>query len=137
MLIGGRILIYGSSTAETTEPSYQLYHNNYVEKIFYVLSHSSSSVGFNLFAYLPVVFPLIAILMSILYLILRMLRPIFSLTKATAEVEKGNSVNRKGNDELATLSESFNSMVYSIKEHIENQNVLTSKFENAYEELTS
>ena len=75
----------------------------------------------------------IAILMSILYLILRMLRPIFSLTKATAEVEKGNlnvSVNRKGNDELATLSESFNSMVYSIKEHIENQNVLTSKLEN-------
>jgi nitrogen fixation/metabolism regulation signal transduction histidine kinase len=57
--------------------------------------------------------------MSILYLILRRLRPIFSLTKATAEVEKGNlnvSVNRKGNDELATLSESFNSMVYSIKE---------------------
>ena len=82
----------------------------------------------------------IAILISILYLILRMLRPIFSLTKATAEVEKGNlnvSVNRKGNDELATLSESFNSMVYSIKEHIENQNVLTSKLENAYEELTA
>jgi signal transduction histidine kinase len=82
----------------------------------------------------------IAILMSILYLILRMLRPIFSLTKATAEVEKGNlnvSVNRKGNDELATLSESFNSMVYSIKEHIENQNVLTSKLENAYEQLTA
>src|SRR5215467_8075739 len=80
----------------------------------------------------------IAILILILYLILRMLRPIFSLTKATAEVEKGNlnvSVNRKGNDELATLSESFNSMVYSIKEHIENQNVLTSKLENAYEEL--
>jgi signal transduction histidine kinase len=69
-----------------------------------------------------------------------MLRPIFSLTKATAEVEKGNlnvSVNTRGSDELATLSESFNSMVYSIKEHIENQNVLTSKLENAYEELTA
>jgi signal transduction histidine kinase len=82
----------------------------------------------------------IAILMSILYLILRMLRPIFFLTKATAEVQKGNlnvSVSRKGNDELTTLSESFNSMVYSIREHIENQNVLTSKLENAHEELTA
>jgi signal transduction histidine kinase len=80
----------------------------------------------------------IAILISILYLILHMLRPIFSLTKATAEVQKGNlnvSVNHKGNDELAILSESFNSMIYSIKEHIENQNALTSKLENAYEEL--
>jgi nitrate/nitrite-specific signal transduction histidine kinase len=80
----------------------------------------------------------IAILMSILYLIIRILRPIFSLTRATAEVKKGNlnvSVNRKGNDELATLSESFNSMVYSIKDHIENQNVLTGKLENANEEL--
>jgi signal transduction histidine kinase len=81
----------------------------------------------------------IAILMSILYLIIRMLRPIFSLTKATAEVKKGNlnvTVIRKGNDELAILSESFNSMVYSIKEHIENQNILARKLENAYEELT-
>ncbi|MFZ0514904.1 MAG: ATP-binding protein [Candidatus Nitrosopolaris sp.] len=81
----------------------------------------------------------IAILMSILYLIIRILRPIFSLTRATAEVKKGNlnvSVNHKGNDELATLSESFNSMVYSIKEHIENQNILTGKLENANEELT-
>ncbi|MDQ6866725.1 MAG: ATP-binding protein [Thermoproteota archaeon] len=80
----------------------------------------------------------IAILMSILYLIIRILRPIFSLTRATAEVKKGNlnvSVNRKGNDELTTLSESFNSMVYSIKDHIENQNVLTGKLENANEEL--
>ncbi|PWU79131.1 MAG: hypothetical protein DLM72_18990 [Candidatus Nitrosopolaris wilkensis] len=80
----------------------------------------------------------IAILMSILFLIVRILRPIFSLTRATAEVKKGNldvSVNRKGNDELATLSESFNSMVSSIKDHIENQNVLTGKLENANEEL--
>ena len=80
----------------------------------------------------------IAILVSILYLILRMLGPIFSLTRATAEVENGNlnvSVNRKGNDELARLSESFNSMVSSIREHIENQNVLTGKLENANEGL--
>jgi signal transduction histidine kinase len=80
----------------------------------------------------------IAILLSILYLIIRILRPIFSLTRATAEVEKGNlnvSVNRKGNDELAKLSESFNSMVFSIKNHIENQNILTEKLENAIEGL--
>lgn len=80
----------------------------------------------------------VAILLSILYLIIRILGPIFSLTRATAEVEKGNlnvSVTRKGNDELAKLSESFNSMVYSIKDHIENQNILTGKLENAIEGL--
>jgi signal transduction histidine kinase len=80
----------------------------------------------------------IAILLSILYLIIRILRPIFSLTRAIAEVEKGNlkvSVKSKGNDELARLSESFNSMVFSIRDHIENQNILTGKLENAIEGL--
>jgi len=80
----------------------------------------------------------IAILLSILYLIIRILRPIFFLTRATSEVEKGNlnvSVNRKVNDELAKLSESFNSMGFSIKDHIDNQNILTGKLENAIEGL--
>jgi signal transduction histidine kinase len=79
-----------------------------------------------------------ALLLSILYLIIRILRPIFSLTRAIAEVEKGNlkvSVKSKGNDELARLSESFNSMVFSIRDHIENQNILTGKLENAIEGL--
>ena len=69
---------------------------------------------------LEVVFAIISviILVFILYLVLKILRPIFSLTAATSEAKKGNldvSVRPKGTDELSTLSESFNSMIFSIK----------------------
>jgi nitrogen fixation/metabolism regulation signal transduction histidine kinase len=49
----------------------------------------------------------IAVAVVVLYLVLRILRPIFDLTFATSEVSRGNldvSVKSKGNDELSVLS---------------------------------
>ncbi|HYT43657.1 MAG TPA: HAMP domain-containing sensor histidine kinase, partial [Methylomirabilota bacterium] len=80
----------------------------------------------------------IAILILIFYLVRKILRPIFALTKAASEIKRGNldvSVNHKGNDELAMLAESFNSMASSIKTHIEKQEELTAKLQNANKEL--
>jgi methyl-accepting chemotaxis protein len=80
----------------------------------------------------------IGILVLILYLIARILKPIFALTQATLEVEKGNldvSIKGKGNDELSVLSESFNSMVGSIRNYIKKMNELTKELETANEEL--
>ena len=67
-----------------------------------------------------------------------MLRPIFALTKATSEIKKGNldvSIKQKGNDELSALSESFNSMIGSIKNYIKKQNELTKQLEVTNKEL--
>ena len=67
-----------------------------------------------------------------------MLRPIFSLTSATSEAKKGNldvSVSLKGNDELSALSESFNSMIVSIREHVKKQSLMQNEIKNANEEL--
>jgi nitrate/nitrite-specific signal transduction histidine kinase len=80
----------------------------------------------------------IGILVLILYFVARMLSPIFALTEATSKVKKGNldvSVEQKGNDELSVLSESFNSMVGSIKDNTKKQNELTKQLEAANEEL--
>jgi len=80
----------------------------------------------------------IGILALILYLVSRILRPISALTQATKEVKKGNfgvSVQQKGSDELAVLSESFNSMIYSIKNYIEKQKQLTEELKIVNEEL--
>jgi signal transduction histidine kinase len=76
----------------------------------------------------------------ILYIIRKILKPIFALTTATSEVKRGNlevAVKSKvnGNDELAFLSESFNSMVTAIKNDIKKQNQLTSELEKANKEL--
>jgi signal transduction histidine kinase len=81
----------------------------------------------------------IGILVLILYLVIKILRPINSLTRATSEVKKGNfniSVNTKGKDELATLSESFNSMVSSIRNYVKWQTELKSELQKANDELT-
>src|SRR5918994_2761431 len=78
------------------------------------------------------------ILIFILYLVIKILRPIFSLITATSEAKNGNlnvSVRPKGNDELSALSESFNSMILSIREHIKKQNLLQNEIQNANEEL--
>ena len=78
------------------------------------------------------------ILMFILYLVLKILRPIFSLITATSEAKKGNltvSVRPKGNDELSALSESFNSMILSIREHVKKQNLMQNEIQNANQEL--
>src|SRR5690242_11507526 len=57
---------------------------------------------------------IIGILVLILYIVTRMLRPIVDLTQAISNVKKGNldvSVKQKGCDELSILIKSFNSMV--------------------------
>lgn len=82
---------------------------------------------------------IIGILVLVLYFVARILRPISALTQATSEIEKGNldvSVKRKGNDELSVLSDSFNSMVKSIKRYNERQNELTKALEFKNDELT-
>ena len=81
---------------------------------------------------------IVGILVLILYFVERMLRPIFVLTQATSEIKKGNldvSVEQKGSDELSVLSESFNSMVGSIRNSAAKQDELTKKLEVANEEL--
>ena len=78
------------------------------------------------------------ILMFILFLSLKILRPIFSLITATSEAKKGNldvKVSPKGNDELSTLSESFNSMISSMKKYVKWQNELKNELQKANEEL--
>ena len=78
------------------------------------------------------------ILMLILYLVFKILRPIFSLITATSEAKKGNlnvSVRPKGNDELSALSESFNSMIASIGEYVKKQNLMQNEIQKANEEL--
>ncbi len=80
----------------------------------------------------------VGILILILYLVARMLKPIFDLTQATSKIKKGNldvSVTQKGTDELSVLTQSFNSMTASMKELIENHVDLTRKLEGANEEL--
>ena len=82
---------------------------------------------------------IIGILVLVLYFVARILRPISALTQATSEIEKGNldvSVKRKGNDELSVLSNSFNSMVNSIKRYNERQSELTKALEFKNDELT-
>ncbi len=75
----------------------------------------------------------------ILYLIRKILKPILALTTATSEVKSGNLnvlVKSKGNgDELSVLTESFNSMITSIKNYIKKQNELKKELEKANEEL--
>ena len=81
---------------------------------------------------------IIGILVVILYLVARMLRPIFTLTQALSKVKNGNldvSIKQKGCDELSILSQSFNSMVQSIKSYITKQSQLTSELQKLNEQL--
>jgi signal transduction histidine kinase len=81
---------------------------------------------------------IVSILILILYLVARMLKPIFDLTQATSKINQGNfdvTVRQRGRDELSTLIQSFNSMTASIRELIKNHCDLTSKLELANEEL--
>ena len=81
---------------------------------------------------------IVGILVLILYLVARMLKPIFVLTQATSKIKEGNldvSVEQKGSDELSVLSETFNSMVGSLRSSIIKQDELTKKLEAANEEL--
>jgi signal transduction histidine kinase len=81
---------------------------------------------------------IIGILILILYLVARMLKPIFYLTQATYKIKKGNfdvTIRQKGSDELSVLTEFFNSMTASIKGYMKDQHELTEKLELANEEL--
>ena len=78
------------------------------------------------------------ILISILLLASKILKPIFSLISATSEAKKGNldvKVSPKGNDELSTLSESFNSMISSMRNYVKRQSELKNELQKANEEL--
>jgi signal transduction histidine kinase len=81
----------------------------------------------------------IAVAAVVLFIVMKILKPIYALTTATSEVTRGNldvSVKSRGNnDELSVLSQSFNSMVTSIKNYVKKQNELTKELENANEEL--
>jgi signal transduction histidine kinase len=81
---------------------------------------------------------IVGVLVLILYLVIRILRPIFVMTQATSEIGKGNldvSVEGKGNDDLSRLALSFNSMVVSIRNHIAKERELTKELEARNEEL--
>src|SRR5215213_4000205 len=80
----------------------------------------------------------IAVAAIVLFIVMRILKPIFALTAATSEISRGNldiSIKSTGNDELSVLSQSFNSMVNSIKNSVKKQNELTKELKNANEEL--
>ena len=81
---------------------------------------------------------IVVIAAFVLYFVIKILRPVFALTDATSEVIRGNlnvSVGSKGNDELSVLSNSFNSMMKTIKNFVKKQGELTKKLEKANEEL--
>jgi signal transduction histidine kinase len=81
---------------------------------------------------------IIGILVLILYIVARILRPIVDLTQATSKVKNGNfnaSIKQKGCDEVSILSQSFNSMIQSIKNYITKQNQLTSELQKLNEQL--
>ncbi len=81
----------------------------------------------------------IGVVLLILYFVIKMLKPIGTLTHAMSEIKKGNLEvliqEPKGNDELSLLSQSFNSMVQSIKNYITKQNQLTSELKQLNEQL--
>jgi signal transduction histidine kinase len=80
----------------------------------------------------------IGILILILYLVTRMLRPITLLKQATREIKKGNldfHVGHMSNDELGELTDSFNSMINSIRSYVEEQRRLTDELKTANEEI--
>jgi signal transduction histidine kinase len=138
------------SSATTTTALDQLSLKKGLESIAYDLISSSDALVTRLglqtdknsqnLILLQIIFGIliIGILVLILYLVARMLRPIFDLTQAISKIKKGNydaSVKQKGSDELSVLTESFNSMIASMREFIENQHALTSKLEAANQEL--
>ena len=80
----------------------------------------------------------IGILVIILYLVSRILKPISELTQGTREIRKGKlsyHVEHKSDDELGELTDSFNSMINSIRSYIEEQRRLSDELKTANEEI--
>jgi signal transduction histidine kinase len=110
--------------------------NALVTKLGKYVGNTSQNSMFlqTIFAFLNIVVAAV-----VLYLVMRILKPIFALTTATSEISRGNldvSVKSRGNnDELSVLTDSFNFMVNSIKKYVNKQNELTRKLKDANEEL--
>lgn len=71
-----------------------------------------------------------------LYLIVKILRPIRSLRDATAEVMKGNlavAVDKSGTGELLDLADSFNSMVESLRTSTHELSLSKQKYQAMYD----
>lgn len=71
-----------------------------------------------------------------LYLIVKILKPIRSLRDATAEVKKGNlsvSVDKSSTGELRDLAESFNSMVESLRTSTHELSLSKQKYQAMYD----
>jgi len=78
----------------------------------------------------------IGIHLFMLYLIIKILKPIRSLRNATAEVKKGNldiAVDQSGSNELHDLADSFNSMVKSLRESTHQLMVSNQKYQEMYD----
>lgn len=78
----------------------------------------------------------IGVNLFMLYLIIKILKPIRSLRNATAEVKKGNldiAVDPSGNNELHDLADSFNSMVKSLRESTHQLMVSNQKYQEMYD----
>jgi signal transduction histidine kinase len=123
------------TTIETSASSLVNSSNGLVTKLgeYTRLSSQNSMILHGVFAFLN-----IAVAAVVLYLVLRILRPIFDLTSATSEVSRGNldiSAKSRGNDELSILSNSFNSMIKSLKSYVIEQKDLTKQIEDANEQL--
>lgn len=71
---------------------------------------------------------LVILILFILLMFRRLLKPISLLTRATSEIKKGNlevSVDYKSGNELSELAEAFNSMVSTIKRDVKKQSEMT------------
>jgi signal transduction histidine kinase len=81
---------------------------------------------------------IVILILFILFIVRRLLKPIALLTRATSEIKKGNlevSVDYKGGNELSELTESFNSMVSTIKRNTNEQSEMTDQLTQLNEQL--
>jgi signal transduction histidine kinase len=142
-----RTITTTTTTTKTTEQSLarkavESMSSNLIESsdnLVTLLGHQTDKNTQNLML-LQILFAIliIGIMVLILYLVARMLRPIFALTQAISKVRDGNldvSVKQKGCDELSALSQSFDSMVDAIRNYSKKQNELTEHLEEVNEEL--
>ncbi len=139
--IGDANEIFNQATANTTTATDNSLKQELTPMAFGLINSSDVLVthlgqavkkNFNDLVILQIIFGLMnaLLILFILFLVGRMLKPVSMLTKATSEVKKGNlkvSINYKGKDELSTLADSFNSMVSTIKNFIKKQTELTDE----------
>ena len=81
---------------------------------------------------------IVVLILFILFMVRRLLNPITLLTRATSEIKKGNfdvSVDYKSGNELSELTESFNSMVSTIKNDVKKQSEMTYELTQLNQQL--